>query len=329
MEAEWVPQVTVFVRTRFEGYHRWVDAPEEVAFLRDYHRHIFHVELHKTVTQLNREIEFIQLKWEVEKYIAENYKGQRFEKSCEMIGVELLKAFSASQVEVSEDGENGAVVTLPPLFSVETNPIDFDEAKAELENYQQGLHRYMSISGATARPIPKVEAKDLISKPTKDLPALEVRNYCFVGTEAEGPNRGKRVLFIPASTSPAEITAAIFNNAKVDRVYFGAGNVPYDPGADGSSLMKVLELWHDHRVDVEITHLHFNDSALRTAFESEATIISNTESDLLQVPDMLKANFFVKIVNKEVNLVEWKHSNPTFCYRNSLSDPFYAADEKV
>jgi len=100
----------VWVTAQFEAFHRWKDAPEDVSFLRNYHRHIFHVKLGKEVTHGDRQIEFIQLKRELELYIREKFEGGRFEYSCEMLASALHVEFGAYFVQVSEDGENGAIV---------------------------------------------------------------------------------------------------------------------------------------------------------------------------------------------------------------------------
>jgi hypothetical protein len=100
----------VWITTTFEGFHQWPNAPDCVAFLRDVHRHIFHVKLGKEVVGDDREIEFIQLKWDVDKYLEKHYSGQEFSDSCEQIASELLIEFDASFVEVDEDGENGVRV---------------------------------------------------------------------------------------------------------------------------------------------------------------------------------------------------------------------------
>lgn len=102
--------VVVWVTDQFEGFHRWVIAPNGAAFLRAWHRHLFHVKMGVRVTGLDREVEFFMLK----KLLAEKldkYRSQQFEASCEMIATDLLEHFDAEFVEVSEDGENGAVVT--------------------------------------------------------------------------------------------------------------------------------------------------------------------------------------------------------------------------
>ena len=102
----------VWVSTIFEGFHRWVNAPDDVSFLRDYHRHVFEVKLGIEVSNTDREIEFFQLKRKVDGFILDNYEGHQFEFSCEQIAEVLLKEFKANFVEVSEDGENGAIVQI-------------------------------------------------------------------------------------------------------------------------------------------------------------------------------------------------------------------------
>lgn len=100
----------VWVTTTFPAQHRWQGAPDDVAYLRNYHRHLFHVKLGVEVKRLDREVEFIQLKQKVDEYITRMYKDQELEVSCEMIAVDLLGRFSAAYCTVSEDGENGATV---------------------------------------------------------------------------------------------------------------------------------------------------------------------------------------------------------------------------
>lgn len=103
----------VWATTQFEGFHRWKSAPDSVAFLRDWHRHLFHVRLGVQVEKHDREVEFLTLKTQVDEHLAKYWKGQKFESSCEMIAADLLQRFQASFVEVSEDGENGARLEQP------------------------------------------------------------------------------------------------------------------------------------------------------------------------------------------------------------------------
>lgn len=95
-----------------EGFHFWKDAPAAVGFLKDNHRHMFHVRCFFEVNDLDREVEIILMQREVESYLHGTYgKPCQFGgMSCEMIAEELLVALKASCVEVLEDGEGGAIV---------------------------------------------------------------------------------------------------------------------------------------------------------------------------------------------------------------------------
>lgn len=117
---------TVYAKASFEGIHRWLDAPDEVKYLRNPHRHIFNVKVSVEVTQNDREIEFIMLGHRVK----ELFEGLAIEgrngvwymgtKSCEDVAEMVMdyiryklglpdKTYIA--VQVDEDGENGCIVT--------------------------------------------------------------------------------------------------------------------------------------------------------------------------------------------------------------------------
>ncbi len=102
--------IIIWVTTTFEALHRWIEAPDDVDFLREFHRHLFHVKVGIEVNHLNRDIEFFQFKRKLDRFLVEKYKDKYMEKSCEMIAEEILAHFKASFVEISEDGENGAIV---------------------------------------------------------------------------------------------------------------------------------------------------------------------------------------------------------------------------
>lgn len=111
--------VTVFCRLRFEAAHRWIDAPDRYPFLRNYHRHEFHVQIGVEVTHDGRQVEFIDLKNQVRLWLDSHWAGRNLDLSCEQMASQLAESFMASYVEVSEDGENGAVVVTekytPPI----------------------------------------------------------------------------------------------------------------------------------------------------------------------------------------------------------------------
>lgn len=104
-------RMSIVVRFRFSALHRWSGAVEPSAFLAHPHRHVFHVEAARRVHHEDREVEFIELKerceaWAVERARAADVCGW----SCETWAKEIAAVFGFYRVEVSEDGENGALV---------------------------------------------------------------------------------------------------------------------------------------------------------------------------------------------------------------------------
>lgn len=108
----------VFVTTQFEGVHRWKDAPNQVKFLRDYHRHMFNVLLEIEVFDEDRDIEFVLLKKQLNAFIKEDFENSYLDYSCETMAKRILLYMlniyknRAMLCSVSEDGENGAIVEL-------------------------------------------------------------------------------------------------------------------------------------------------------------------------------------------------------------------------
>jgi hypothetical protein len=100
----------ILCRFQVEGFHRWPEAPGDVVFLSYEHRHVFHVQATKEVAGDDREIEFISFGRRMRERTIEVY-GQDFgARSCEQIARWLLEEFDLYSCEVTEDGENGAIV---------------------------------------------------------------------------------------------------------------------------------------------------------------------------------------------------------------------------
>lgn len=192
----------IYVKTQFEALHRWKDAPAKVSFLRNYHRHVFHVRVHFQVTHNDRDIEYFLFKERLDAYIQERFAGQLFDFSCEHIAEDILVRFRADIVDVSEDGENGSFVT-------------------------------------------------------RSTQSTQKKSGLFVGTELEGPNKGDRVLFVPASTHVEEFKAKWEQVRKahdVKRVYFGAGNLRAGACGEGSEiLIYLLSHLPSIPIDVEVS----------------------------------------------------------------------------
>ncbi len=111
------PSNWIFVTFQKEGLHCWPDAIQYpgIEFLASEHRHMFHFRVELQVFHDDREVEFILFKRELEG----QYESGALElnhKSCEMMADELAKYIQDHypgrflRIEVSEDGENGAVM---------------------------------------------------------------------------------------------------------------------------------------------------------------------------------------------------------------------------
>jgi hypothetical protein len=114
----------IYVTFQKEGIHKYPAAETEpkladVSFLGHPHRHIFHFKVHIDVFHNDRDIEFILFKRELEALYGNGTLQMDF-KSCEMLAEDLIEYISKKypyrtiMAEVSEDGENGAVLTYFP-----------------------------------------------------------------------------------------------------------------------------------------------------------------------------------------------------------------------
>ena len=118
-------QRKIWVTFQKEGMHRYPAAATDpalatgdeydVSFLANPHRHIFHFRVWADVVHNDRDIEFIQFK----RWLENLYKDGTLQldyKSCEMMADDLYIQISgrypnrAVWIEVSEDGENGALI---------------------------------------------------------------------------------------------------------------------------------------------------------------------------------------------------------------------------
>lgn len=228
-----VPSLAVFVRFQFEGFHRWVDAPEQHSYLRDMHRHMFHVEVSIDVTDSDRQVEFILLKRELTRIMVDKFGGNSPAKghycSCEQMALFLLDVcintgYTPSYISVSEDGENGATVW----------PHIGDDGKAV--RVPSNMAGYCDICDAKPcecsigdeRPEKEDEPDDARPDPCAEL-GKRFGDNPFIGYEAEGPMRGWPTLFIPFSCKSEEQIEEAWKaylklNPLHTHVYLGAGN---------------------------------------------------------------------------------------------------------
>lgn len=102
----------IVITTAFSAVHCWKDCPiEGLEFLKNPHRHVFHVVVKFKVTHADRQIEFLDKKKIVNSYLSTNFDNRDLgQMSCEMIAQEIFENFQAAFVSVYEDNENGAEV---------------------------------------------------------------------------------------------------------------------------------------------------------------------------------------------------------------------------
>ena len=119
------PNKMIWVTFRKEGIHKYPAAltdpalatgdEYDVSFLGYPHRHIFHFKVWISVEHSDRAIEFIQFKRWLENLYNQGTLQLDY-KSCEMMAEDLYEQIAAKYprrevwIEVSEDGENGALI---------------------------------------------------------------------------------------------------------------------------------------------------------------------------------------------------------------------------
>lgn len=110
-------KTTIKVRWQFEGFHYYGQAPEEVSFLKEKHRHLFKCSAEIEVTHNDRELEFFLIQRKLKQRFQD---GSHDFKSCEMIAHDVVDYLIGLygdrwvEVEISEDGENSALVEFCP-----------------------------------------------------------------------------------------------------------------------------------------------------------------------------------------------------------------------
>lgn len=109
------------VEFQWEGMHRWKDAPEQVRFLRNWHRHMFHAKCEIEVKHDDRELEYFMvldvIKTKILPFISGSEDISSCEQMAEFIANGLLNEYGEDRfvsVGVFEDDENGSWVNWRP-----------------------------------------------------------------------------------------------------------------------------------------------------------------------------------------------------------------------
>ena len=108
---------SIIVTTQFVAIHRWKEAPEEVSYLRNPHRHIFHVEVELPVGHDDRELEYFMVIEVLNNMINNLTTLWISTKSCEHIAKKLCGLMTVHYkrnciIKVMEDNENGSRVEM-------------------------------------------------------------------------------------------------------------------------------------------------------------------------------------------------------------------------
>lgn len=111
----------ITVRGDYVGFHAYENAPDEVAFLRNNHRHKFYWEAKIQVLHDDRELEFFIVKNMIETEIIPFTTMQQNLGSCEMQAERILEGLVNAYgdkrtyiVAVSEDNESDGFVIYDP-----------------------------------------------------------------------------------------------------------------------------------------------------------------------------------------------------------------------
>ena len=129
----------VVVNLQIPGLHAWPGVTktkykENQGYLQYAHRHMFKITAEKPVRHNDRDIEIIDLKNRIRKFLYANWWNDELgladfgQMSCETIADLLVGKFDLSKCTVLEDGENGATVTSEFPFTIETK-LDLDVEK--------------------------------------------------------------------------------------------------------------------------------------------------------------------------------------------------------
>jgi len=106
---------TIIIKTRFEAIHCWPECPyDDVAFLRNPHRHEFWIEVEIEVSHNDRDIEFIKAKRELDSWLTSVFGKDIGSISCEELAETIMNSglfWHVQSVTVLEDGENGAKIS--------------------------------------------------------------------------------------------------------------------------------------------------------------------------------------------------------------------------
>lgn len=124
---------SIVVRTSFVDQHCWPNAPQEVAYLRDLHRHRFYVTVYARVSHGNRQLEFHLFQDYISKFtvpylqacLLNSVNSLSCEDMAEILALKLREEnFGVFRVVVSEDNENDGMWELDSPLTILAAALD-------------------------------------------------------------------------------------------------------------------------------------------------------------------------------------------------------------
>lgn len=319
--------IFVRVRTTFIAQHNWPNAPGSVKFLRNMHRHVFHVSVAKKVEHNDRDIEFFTLQKQVKDFVEERFAGRELEgMSCEMMASQILIHFDATSVAVSEDGENEAVVIARPQAVVIARP---QEDSVVTKTWSNKWGSYDSGSGSGSGSGIEIENVHVKTKDTTKY------GHIFIGLEAEGPWVGRKTMFVPFSTTIDQFEHCYAYCKEhgfedyLNHIYFGAGNDPILRHLTKELLQKPQLLYHlltgllDKRF--ERVTLEFKEFFKIGILEYRADLItiSNESCDSIRHHDNGGPLFYKRVTEDTIRWLNPFSSNTPYLYEYRTKRDFH------
>jgi len=158
----------------------------------------------------------------------------------------------------------------------------------------------------------------------------EKKTKCFVGTEAEGPNRGATVLFVPGTAENlSEVLREVTRKRifeKISRVYYGAGN-NRNLNVFSVRLLAEFCIKNKFELDVEVDNDEAGDRCASIIFDCGMKFSSFSIIRYRKSKNILSySNFDKYIIGDEI---VWKNVRLELTYTTPVEDPLFAQDKYI
>jgi hypothetical protein len=330
----------IMVRFQFEGWHRWPEAArKEHSFLIYPHRHMFHVQAKKEVTHENRDIEFIELKGDMEEWCRTTWGWQPdgmeqcLTHSCESMARVLCDLFNLHSCQVMEDGENGAeVISSKAYMGVDWAGTTTKRTSCDIPNKANVCKKEEPVDEEEEWGDDDTGTSNYLHTPKKKAPIKlnQTRRFpkqMFWGIEAEGPHRGVKTLFVPGDVDNNEIfryvrSLRLLSSWELRNIYFGADNC--------RKLQLDLSSWikrHGHLLKEKFSYVwaEVDQKTTSSIYQNEEVLVVEFVDDLTKSS---KAHFVKTVDDLSIT---WKENtiDTPMCFVSPANDPLFDQDYAV